>query len=392
MQKKTVRDIETAEKTVLVRADFNVPLDGRRVADDTRIRAALPTIQWLVERDAKILLCSHLGRPGGRVVDDLRLDPVAERLAALLDRSVAKSDDCVGKDVEARVRRLQRGGLLLLENVRFHPEEKNNEPTFAEALAKPADLFVNDAFAAAHRAHASTEGVAHHVPAVAGLLMEEEIETIAAALESPQRPLMAILGGAKISDKLAAVDRLLEIADRVLVGGGIANTLLRARGEAMGSSLVDEEGLEAASRILQDAGDKLLLPVDAGIAEEAEAGATRRTVSVEDIPKGRKMLDLGPRTVERFLGALAEAKTIVWNGPLGVFEIEAFSNATFSIARALPNSNAQTIVGGGETAAAIVRAGVSEGLSHVSTGGGAFLALVAGEELPAVVALQNRGS
>ncbi len=388
--KRTIRDVDVEGKVVLVRADFNVPLAEGKVADDMRVRAALPTIRGLLEGQATVVLCSHLGRPGGEVVERLRLDPVAARLSELLGRSVDKVDDCVGPQVTERVGALRSGELLLLENTRFHPEEKKNDPRFAKQLAEPADLYVNDAFAAAHRAHASTEGVARYLPAVAGLLMEKELSAVRAVIDEPEPPLVAILGGAKISDKIGVVESLLTRAEWLLVGGGIANTLLAARGEAMGASLVDEEGLETAARILKRASDKLVLPVDAVIAEKAEPGADWRTVSIDQIPTGWKMLDIGPRTVERYRQAVADAKTVVWNGPMGVFEVEPFAEGTFSLVGALAELDAKTIVGGGETAAAVARSGNAERFTHVSTGGGAFLAMLEGEELPGVAALQDR--
>lgn len=387
--KKTIKDINVGGKRVLVRVDFNVPLEAQQVTDDTRIRAALPTIEYLVEREARVVLCSHLGRPGGEVVDDLRMDPVATRLADLLEREVRKADDCVGPEVEEAVSSLKPGQVLMLENTRFHPEEKANDPDFAAQLASVADLYVNDAFGAAHRAHASTEGVAHHLPAVAGLLMERELEALRRVRENPKHPFMAIFGGAKISDKIGVVEQFLGRMEALMVGGGIANTFLKARGLEVGQSLVEDESLDLARRTLEQAGDKLVLPVDVVIADAFSPDANRRTVPVDQVEPEWRILDVGPQTVDAFKERLQSAQMVMWNGPLGVFEMGPFAQGTLSIARTLANLDAEVITGGGETAAAVNQAGVADAMAHVSTGGGAFLTFLEGQELPGVAALEE---
>ncbi len=391
--KKTLDDVDVRGQHVLVRVDFNVPLSEGTVADDTRIRAALPTIRDLVESGARVVLCSHLGRPKGERDDSLSLRPAAERLAQLLDQDVETADDCVGDDVEAQVEQLTPGRVLLLENTRFHAEEKQNETDFSQQLANLADVYVNDAFGAAHRAHASTEGVAHHVEtAVMGRLMETELVAIAQAIERPERPLVAVLGGAKISDKIGVLQKLREVADTVLVGGGMANTFLKARGIDVGTSLVEDDALDEAKRLMAAFGDALVLPVDAVVAPEVDASADRRTVAIDDIPEGWKILDIGPETITTFNGHLRDAMTVVWNGPMGVFEVEPYAAGTFAIARTLAELNAITVVGGGESGAAVDQAGVVDQLTHVSTGGGAFLTLLEGSELPGVAVLDDRGA
>jgi phosphoglycerate kinase len=388
--KKTIKDVDVGGKSVLVRADFNVPLENGKVTDDFRIRATLPTIQYLIGKGARIILCSHLGRPGGEVVEDLRLDPVAARLADLLDQRVPKTDDCVGAQAQQAVDDLQPGQVLLLENTRFHPGEKANDPDFAAQLAHGADLYANDAFGAAHRAHASTEGVAHILPAVAGLLMARELEILGRVREHPSHPFVAILGGAKISDKIEVVNQLLDQVELLMVGGGMANTFLRARGLETGDSLVEEDSLDTAREILDRAGDSLILPVDAVIADAFEADATHRTVPVDEVPAGWQILDVGQGTIDLFKDKLATAKMVMWNGPLGVFEMPAFAHGTMALAKALAELDAETITGGGETAAAVSQAGVVDQLSHVSTGGGAFLTFMEGSKLPGVEALQDK--
>jgi len=388
--KKTIRDIDVEGKRVLVRVDFNVPLDQGKVADDTRIRAALPTIQYLTEQGAKVILMSHLGRPKGKVKEDLRLIPVAERLADLLDRPVAMAVDCVGEEVETAVDRLRPGDVLLLENLRFHPGEEANDPGFVSRLASLGEVYVNDAFGTAHRAHASTEGVAHHLPAVAGFLMEKELNFLSKALERPEHPFVAILGGAKISDKIAVVDNLLGKVDTLLIGGGMANTFLKAQGHQVGQSLVEEESLPLAQELLDKAGRKLVLPVDVVVADRFDAEAQSKIVSVEEVPADWRILDIGPATVERFAQELYTAKTVVWNGTMGVAEFPRFAAGTEGIIEMLAESQATTIVGGGDTAAAVQQAGLAEKMTHVSTGGGASLELLEGKVLPGVAALADR--
>jgi phosphoglycerate kinase len=391
MNKKTIRDVDVKDKRVLVRVDFNVPLAEGRVADDTRIRAALPTIQYLLDRDATVLLCSHLGRPKGKTVDDLKMDPVARRLSELLGRQVTKLDDCVGPEVQAAVEAASPGDVILLENTRFHAEEKENAPAFAAQLAALADLYVNDAFGSAHRAHASTEGVAHHLPAVAGFLMERELEFLGGALTSPQRPFVAILGGAKISDKIGVIENLLGQVDALLIGGGMANTFLKADGYDVAESLVEDGSLDTARTLMERAGDKLVLPVDVTVADRFDAEAFSQVVSVGQVPPKWRILDIGPRTLELFQERLVGARTVVWNGPMGVFEFPKFAQGTEALARmlaALPD--ATTIIGGGDSAAAVQQAGLADKMSHISTGGGASLEFLEGKPLPGVTALQDR--
>ncbi len=390
MKKKTVKDINVTGKRVLVRVDFNVPLAEGKVADDTRLRATLPTIQYLLDQGAKVILMSHLGRPRGKVVEELRMNPVAERLSELLGRPVRKLDDCVGDEVKATVAEMQPGDVILLENTRFHPEERKNDPQFAKQLAELAEVFVSDAFGAAHRAHASTVGVAQHLPAVAGLLMEKELDVLNKALESPERPFAAILGGAKISDKIGVIKNLLPRVDTLLIGGGMANTFLKAKGYEVGESLVEDESLEVAKELMERAGEKLILPVDAVVADEFSAEAKSKTVPVDEVPEGWRILDVGPRTVELFEKKLAGAKTVIWNGPLGVFEFPKFAAGTKAIARFLAEMDATTIIGGGDVVAAVRQAGVAEEMTHVSTGGGAALEFLEGKELPAVAVLMDK--
>ena len=388
--KKTIRDIDVKGKRVLVRVDFNVPLNQGKVADDTRIRAALPTIQYLMEHGARVILMSHLGRPKGKVKEELRLTPVAERLAELLDKPVAMAVDCVGEEVETAVDRLRPGDVLLLENLRFHPGEEANDPEFVSRLASLGEVYVNDAFGTAHRAHASTEGVAHHLPAVAGFLMEKELNFLSKALERPEHPFVAILGGAKISDKIGVVDNLLGKVDTLLIGGGMANTFLKAQGHQVGQSLVEEESLPLAQELLDKAGRKLVLPVDVVVADRFDAEAQSKIVSVEEVPADWRILDIGPATVERFAQELYTAKTVVWNGTMGVAEFPRFAAGTEGIIEMLAEGQATTIVGGGDTAAAVQQAGLAEKMTHVSTGGGASLELLEGKVLPGVAALADR--
>jgi phosphoglycerate kinase len=384
---KTIKDIAVADRRVLVRVDFNVPLEEGEVRDDTRIEASLPTIRYLLDHDAAVILCSHLGRPGGEVVEDLRLGPVAERLSELLGMEVTVADDCVGPEVEKKVGELAAGQVMVLENTRFHPGEKANDADFAAQLASIAELYVNDAFAAAHRAHASTEGVAHHLSAVAGLLMEREVEALTRVRENPKHPFVAIFGGAKISDKIGILDQMMERMETVLVGVGMANTFLKAQGHEVGQSLVEEESLDMAQEILEEAEGKLVLPVDAVIAEALDESATQHPVMVDQGPVDWRILDIGPRSVELFQEKLESAKMVLWNGPLGVFEMDPFAKGTFAIAGTLAELDAETITGGGETAAAVNQLGIAERMTHVSTGGGAFLTFMEGEELPGLAAL-----
>ncbi|GIW09873.1 MAG: phosphoglycerate kinase [Dehalococcoidia bacterium] len=396
MAKQTVRDYPVERKRVLVRVDYNVPLDPttHEVLDDSRIRATLPTIQYLLERNAKVILISHLGRPGGKVVEALRLDPVARRLEQLLGRPVRKLNDCVGPEVEDAVRTMQPGEVILLENVRFHPEEEENDPAFCRDLASLAEVFVNDAFATAHRAHASTAGVAEYLPAVAGLLMERELTFLGNLLTSPQHPFVAIIGGAKVSTKIGVLRALLRKVDRLLIGGGMATTFFLAEGKAIGASLAEPEAVDQARAIqaaAQEAGVMLLLPSDAVIADAVAPGATTRVVRLEEgVPAGWHIVDIGPETLAQFTAALTDAKTVFWNGPLGVFEIPAFAEGTRALAQALARLPATTVVGGGETVAVVEQLGLVDAFRHVSTGGGAALEFLEGRELPGVACLHEK--
>ncbi|MGD2207766.1 MAG: phosphoglycerate kinase [Anaerolineae bacterium] len=391
MNKQTIRDVDVRGRRVLVRLDFNVPLAEGKVTDDSRIQAALPTIQYLLDKGAMLILMSHLGRPKGQVVQGLKMDPVAQRLSKLLDRPVKKLDDCIGPEVEAAVQAAGLGDVILLENTRFHPGEKKNDPAFAAKLAALADLYVNDAFGSAHRAHASTEGVAHHLPAVGGFLMEKEIEFLGNALASPERPFVAILGGAKISDKIGVIENLLGRVDALLVGGGMANTFLKADDYDVGESLVEDDSLAVARELLGRAGERLALPVDVTVADRFDADAFSQVVSVGSVPARWRILDIGLRTLELFQERLEGARTVVWNGPMGVFEFPKFAKGTEAVARmlaALPE--ATTIVGGGDSAAAIRQAGLADKMSHISTGGGASLEFLEGKTLPGLAALLDR--
>ena len=390
--KKTVRDSDVTHKRALVRVDFNVPLARGAVADDARLRATLPTIDYLRERQAAVILVSHLGRPQGAVAEELRLAPVAARLAELLDLPVQTARDCVGPEAKAAVEALQPGGVLLLENVRFHAEEEQNDPDFARRLASLADVFVNDAFGAAHRAHASTVGVTAFLPSVAGLLMEREIATLSRLLEAPERPFVALIGGAKISTKIGVLTQLLDTIDVLVAGGGIANTLLKAQGTAVGKSLVEDEQIPVASDFLAQAEKSnvaVLLPTDVVVGVIGDPAGAAQVVGSEAVPPDLMIGDVGPQTVSAIEDCLAAARTVLWNGPLGLFEEERFAGSTRAIALALGESTATTIVGGGETVAAIEACGVANAITHVSTGGGATLEFLEGKTLPGVAALED---
>jgi len=393
MRKKTVRDVDVRHKRVLVRVDFNVPLDRERgeVLSDSRLRAALPTIRYLQEQGARIVLCSHLGRPKGRD-PSLSLAPVARRLSQLIEQEVKLTGCCVGREVQEAAHTLGPGQVLLLENTRFHPEEEANDPEYAKALASLAEVFVNDAFAAAHRAHASTVGVAAYLPAVAGLLMERELAFLGRALE-PERPFAFILGGAKVSTKVGVIRRLLPKCDRLLIGGAMANTFLKAEGFSVGASMVEEEYVEEARRIMEEArGHKvqLLLPADVVVAEEVRPGARTAVVSVREVPKGWHIVDIGEMTAAAYARALEGMRMVVWNGPMGVMEIDAFATGSRRIAQAIAQlTDAVTIAGGGETEAVIEALGLADKFSHVSTGGGATLEFLEGKQLPGIAALQD---
>jgi len=391
MRKKTIRDLDLAGRRALVRADLNVPLgeDGA-ILDDLRIRASLPTVQYLRDHGARVVLCSHLGRPKGRAVESLRLTPVAKRLSELLGADVKTTPDCVGPEAEVTVAAMSPRDVVLLENLRFHPEEETNDPEFARRLASLADVYVNDAFGTAHRAHASTEGVAHYLPAVAGLLLEKEIDYLSRAVSAPERPLGAIIGGAKVSDKMAVLRNLVSKVDVLVIGGGMANTFLKAQGKPVGESLVEDDQLETARSVVWDAaqgGVLLLLPIDVVVADRFAADAESRIVDAGAVPDGWRILDAGPRSVQAYGEALGGCKTIVWNGPLGVIEFPAFARGSEALARVLAELEATTIAGGGETAALLDATGLAEKFDHVSTGGGAFLEFLEGRELPGVAAL-----
>lgn len=391
MRKKTVRDIEVGGRRVFVRVDFNVPLDRGRITDDHRIVAALPTITYLLDHRAAVILASHLGRPKGPD-EALRMDPVAARLGDLLHRSVRKLDDCVGPAVDAAVAAMRPGDVVLLENLRFHPEEEANDPAFARALARLADVYVNDAFGTAHRAHASTTGIAAFLPAVAGLLMERELTFLGKVLEDPSRPLVVILGGKKVEDKIGVIRNLLRLAQTMLVGGGMCYTFLLAGGARIGASLREEDKLDLARELLQEAARRevrFLLPVDVIAAERIAADAPTRTVDARVIPDGWIGVDIGPRTIAAFGAAIAVAGTVLWNGPMGIFEIPPFADGTRAVARAVAESCAESIVGGGDTAAAVERFGYAGKITHVSTGGGASLEFMEGKTLPGVAVLQD---
>ena len=390
MDKKTVRDVALKGKRVLMRVDFNVPMAEGAVTDDKRIRAALPTIQYVLDQGASLILMSHLGRPKGGPDPEFSLKPAAEVLAKLLGKPVKMAPDCVGPEVEAMAWSLRPGDVLMLENVRFHKEEEKNDPAFAGKLAKLGEIYVNDAFGSAHRAHASTEGVARYLPAVSGFLMEQELAYLSQATENPARPYVAILGGAKVSDKIAVIENLLAKCDRLLIGGGMANTFLVAKGYNMADSLVEAEAIETAKRLLAGAGDKLVLPVDAVVADRFDADAASQVVDVDKVPAGWRMLDIGPKSVAAFSKALQGAKLVVWNGPMGVFEFPRFAEGTFAIARLLASSGATTVIGGGDSASAVKKAGVARQMSHVSTGGGASLEFLEGKVLPGVAALNDK--
>jgi phosphoglycerate kinase len=390
MQKKNVRDVSVNGWQVLVRVDFNVPLKNGKVGEDTRIRAALPTIRYLIDQNAMVVLCSHLGRPKGGPDPAFSLAPVAKHLSGLLQKGVAFAEDCVGSAAEGVVAELKPGDVALLENTRFHPEEEKNDMAFAQRLAMLGKIYVNDAFGSAHRAHASTEGVAHYLPGVAGFLMEKEIEFLDKAANDPDHPYIVILGGAKISDKIGVITNLLKKCERLLIGGGMANTFLKAKGYDVGDSLVEDGSVETAKTIMADAGDKLLLPEDVVAADTFDASAQSKTVAATAVPEGWRILDIGPATVERYAAALQGAKQVVWNGPMGVFEFPNFAKGTRDLAQAVATCGAVTVVGGGDSVAAITEAGLADKISHISTGGGASLEFLEGKVLPGIAILQDK--
>jgi len=390
MNKKTVRDIDLKGQRVLMRVDFNVPMQEGKVTDDKRIRASLPTIKYVLDQGASLILMSHLGRPKGGPDPAFSLRPAAEVLSSQLGIPVKMAADTVGAEVEAMAKELNPGEVLMLENTRFHAGEEKNDLELAKQMAALADIYVNDAFGSAHRAHSSTEGVARFLPAVSGFLMEQELEYLGRAVSNPEHPYVAILGGAKISDKISVVETLLSKADKLIIGGGMANTFLAAKGYNMQDSLVETASIETAKSIMDRSGDKLLLPADALIADKFEAEATTQVVDVDKIPPGWRMMDIGPKSIEAFKAALRDAELIVWNGPMGVFEMPKFAEGTFAIARMLADSGATTVIGGGDSASAVKKAGVAKQMTHVSTGGGASLEFLEGKELPGVAALMDK--
>jgi len=395
MNKMTVRDVDFSGKRVLVRVDFNVPLDGETITDDTRIRAAVPTLKYILDQNPKaLILMSHLGRPKGERKPDMSLAPVAPALAEQLGVDVAFAEDCIGETAEQAIADLDDGGVILLENTRYHAGETKNDADFAEQLAKHGDIFVNDAFGTAHRAHASNVGVAQHLTAVAGLLLEKEIDYLANAIEAPEKPFIAILGGAKVSGKIDVIEALLGKVDKLLIGGGMANTFFAAQGREMANSLVETEALDIAKDVLTKAGDKLKLPVDQRIADDFSNDANNKVIeATEDVPEGWESLDIGPATITTYAQELDGAKTVVWNGPMGVFEMPTFAKGTIGVAKALAEETekgAKTIIGGGDSAAAVEQSGLADKMSHISTGGGASLEMLEGKTLPGLAALKDK--
>ena len=394
MSKKTVRDIDLKDKKVFVRCDFNVPMDEKQnITDNTRIVAALPTIKYLLEQDCKIILASHLGRPKGEVKPEFSLAPVAKELSKLLNKEVIMAKDVIGEDATNKAKNLKEGEIMLLENVRFHREETDNDPEFAKKLASMAEIYVNDAFGAAHRAHASTAGIAQYLPAVSGFLIEKELTVLGNAINNPERPFMAILGGAKVSDKIGVIDSLLDKVDTLMIGGGMAYTFFKAQGYSVGNSLCEEEktglALEAMKKAKQN-GVKLLLPIDTKIGKEFKPDTESKTVAWTDIPDGWEGFDIGEKTIEMFKNELKNAKTVIWNGPLGLFEFDQFAIGTNEIAKTLADLDATTIIGGGDSGAAVAKAGLADKMTHICTGGGASLEFLEGKKLPGIECLLDK--
>ncbi|MDR2931758.1 MAG: phosphoglycerate kinase [Oscillospiraceae bacterium] len=393
MNKKTVEDIDVRGKRVLVRCDFNVPLKDGKISNDKRIVAALPTIDYLVKQGAKVILCSHLGRPKGEANPEFSLAPVAARLSELLGRNVVFASDVIGPDAKQKVAALEEGGVMLLENVRFHKEETKNDPAFAKELASHADIFVNDAFGSAHRAHASTTGVADYIPAVCGYLIQKEIQFMGGALENPKRPFVAILGGAKVSDKIGVINNLLDKVDTLIIGGGMAYTFFKAKGNSIGNSLCEEDKLDMALELLKKAEDKgvnMLLPVDNRAGDKFDENCDTMQVDSDDIPDGWMGMDIGPKSEALFSNAIKGAGTVIWNGPMGVFEMDKFSGGTYAIAKAVADSGSVSIIGGGDSTAAVTKSGYADKMSHISTGGGASLEFLEGLELPGIACLNEK--
>ena len=394
MNKKTIKDIDLKGKKVLVRCDFNVPMDEEKnITDNTRIVAAMPTIKYLLENNCAVILCSHLGRPKGEFKPEFSLQPVAKELSKLLGKEVIMAKDVVGEDATSKAKNLQSGEVLLLENVRYHREETDNDPEFAKKLAEMAEIYVNDAFGAAHRAHASTAGVANYLPAVSGFLIEKELQFLGKALNNPERPFVAILGGAKVSDKIGVIDSLLEKVDTLMIGGGMAYTFFKAQGYEVGNSLCELDKLDLAKEAMKKAeanGVKLMLPVDTKVGKEFKPDTESKTVAWTEIPEGWEGFDIGEKTIEMFCNELKTAKTVVWNGPLGLFEFDQFAIGTNEIAKTLAKIDATTIIGGGDSAAAVKKAGLEDKMTHISTGGGASLEFLEGKKLPGIECLQDK--
>lgn len=394
MNKKSVKDIELKGKRVFCRVDFNVPMKDGQITDETRIRAALPTIQYLTEQGAKVILASHLGRPKGAVVEEMRLTPVAGRLSELLGKDVKKADEAYGDSVKALVSEMAEGDVLLLENVRFYAGEEKNDPELAKAFAELADVYVNDAFGAAHRAHASTEGIAHHLPAVSGLLMEKELDVLGKALSNPERPFTAIIGGAKVKDKIGVIDNLLDKVDNLIIGGGLAYTFIKAQGHEIGKSLLEADKMDLALSFIKKAeekGVKFYMPVDAIVADDFSDSANKKEVGIDEIPADWEALDIGPKTAELYSNVIKESKLVIWNGPMGVFELDSYANGTKAVAEALAASEGTySVIGGGDSAAAVEKFNLADKMSHISTGGGASLEFMEGKVLPGVVALNDK--
>ncbi|RFU63876.1 phosphoglycerate kinase [Peribacillus glennii] len=394
MNKKSIKDIDVRGKRVFCRVDFNVPMENGNVTDDTRIRAALPTIEYLIGQGAKVILASHLGRPKGKVVEELRLTPVAKRLSELLSKNVAKSNEAYGDIAKSEVEKLGEGDILLLENVRFYPGEEKNDPELAKSFSELADVYVNDAFGAAHRAHASTEGIAKHLPAVAGLLMEKELDVLGKALSNPDRPFTAIIGGAKVKDKIGVIENLLDKVDNLIIGGGLGYTFVKAKGYEIGKSLLEADKIDLANSFMQKAeekGVKFYLPVDVVVADDFSNDANIKEVAIDSIPADWEALDIGPKTRETYADVIKSSKLVIWNGPMGVFELEKFANGTKRVAEALAEAgDTYSVIGGGDSAAAVEKFHLADKMSHISTGGGASLEFMEGKQLPGVVALNDK--
>jgi phosphoglycerate kinase len=394
MNKKTLKDIDVKGKRVFCRVDFNVPMQDGKITDETRIRAALPTIQHLIDQGAKVILASHFGRPKGKVVEEMRLTPVGIRLSELLGKDVKKADEAYGDSVKALIETMNSGDVLLLENVRFYPGEEKNDPELAKSFAELADVYVNDAFGAAHRAHASTEGIAHILPAVSGLLMEKELDVLGKALSNPERPFTAIIGGAKVKDKIGVIENLLDLVDNLIIGGGLAYTFVKAQGHEVGKSLLEADKIDLANSFIEKAkakGVNFYMPVDVVVADDFSADANSKVVSIEEIPGDWEALDIGPKTSEIYRDVIQKSKLVIWNGPMGVFEIDKFANGTKAVAEALAKAEGTySVIGGGDSAAAVEKFNLADKMSHISTGGGASLEFMEGKALPGVVALNDK--